>query len=122
MTEPSATVKEKLARATARRAAEMGVPGGAMPEPPAPQQQTLKQPTLPDTESASPNGSPAAGSGTAKYLLVDHYFGGSNGTFWTYDGTTWRGLAPPSRPMNRASRKSPSPPTRSTCRGTRMTG
>jgi len=91
MTEPSAAVKEKLARATARRAAEMGVPGGAMPEPPAPQQQTLKQPTLPETESASPNGSPAAGSGTAKYLLVDHYFGGSNGTFWTYDGTTWRG-------------------------------
>ena len=38
----------------------------------------------------SPDGSPAAGSGTAKYLLLDHFFGGANGTFWTFDGTTWR--------------------------------
>jgi hypothetical protein len=87
MTEPSQAVEQKLARATARRAAE----AAAAPVPPAPtpQQQTpAKQPTI--TDEASPNGSPSAGSGTAKYLLLDHFFGGANGTFWTYDGTTWR--------------------------------
>jgi hypothetical protein len=96
MTEPSTAVKEKLAQATARRAAEMGTARGAMPAPPAPQQQPLKQPTVLDT--GSPDGSPAAGNGTAKYVLLDHFFGGSNGTFWTYDGTTWRaaGTAEPS--------------------------
>ncbi|HEX5348463.1 MAG TPA: hypothetical protein VFW64_15385 [Pseudonocardiaceae bacterium] len=97
MTEPSTAVKEKLARATARRANEMAAAGGVMPAPPAPQQQPpLKQPTVLDT--MSPDGSPTAGSGTAKYVLLDHYFGGSNGTFWTFDGSTWRaaGTAEPS--------------------------
>lgn len=87
MTEPSQAVEQKLARATARRAAEAAAPPA--PPPPAPPQQTrVKQPTIADEES--PNGSPAAGNGTAKYLLLDHFFGGGNGTFWTYDGTTWR--------------------------------
>ena len=40
--------------------------------------------------AASPNGAPTAGSGTAKYLLLDHFFGGNTGTFWAYDGSTWR--------------------------------
>jgi hypothetical protein len=87
MTEPSQAVKDKLARATARRAAE--APAPPPPPAPAPQQQPVKQPTVVD-EIISPDGSPAAGSGTATYLLLDHYFGGSNGTFWTYDGSTWR--------------------------------
>ena len=93
MTEPSQAVEQKLARATARRAAEAAAPPAPpvpAPPPPAPQQQTrVKQPTIADEES--PNGSPGgAGSGTAKYLLLDHFFGGGTGTFWTYDGTTWR--------------------------------
>lgn len=87
MTEPSQAVKDKLARATARRAAEVSVPSA--PPPPALQQQLVKQPTIPG-EIMAPDGSPAAGSGTATYLLLDHFFGGSNGTFWTYDGSTWR--------------------------------
>lgn len=88
MTEPSQAVEQKLARATARRAAEAAAP--STPPPPAPRQQArVKQPTIADEET-SPDGSPAAGSGTAKYLLLDHFFGGASGTFWTYDGTTWR--------------------------------
>jgi hypothetical protein len=87
MTEPSQAVKDKLARATARRAAEASAP--SPPPPPALQQQPVKQPTVPG-ETMAPDGSPAAGSGTAKYLLLDHFFGGSYGTFWTYDGSTWR--------------------------------
>jgi hypothetical protein len=91
MTEPSQAVKDKLARATARRAAEALAPSPPpLLAPPAPVlQQPIKQPTVTD-EIMSPNGSPAAGSGTATYLLLDHYFGGSSGTFWTYDGSTWR--------------------------------
>jgi hypothetical protein len=87
MTEPSQAVKDKLARATARRAAE--APASSPPPAPALMQQPDKQPTVVD-EIVSPDGSPAAGSGTAKYLLLDHFFGGSSGTFWTYDGSTWR--------------------------------
>jgi hypothetical protein len=90
MTEPSQAVKDKLARATARRAAEAAAPSPPSPPPaPALLQQPVKQPTVAD-ELISPDGSPAAGNGTAKYLLLDHFFGGSNGTFWTYDGSTWR--------------------------------
>lgn len=40
--------------------------------------------------AASPDGPPAAGSGSAKYVLLDPYFGASSGTFWAFDGTTWR--------------------------------
>ena len=60
----------------------------ALPEAPAPQAPP-KRPALPTGDTA-PDGAPAAGNGTAKYLLLDHYVGGSSGTFWTYDGTTWR--------------------------------
>ncbi len=89
MTEPSTAVMEKLAQATARRAAEMGTAGASVPAPPAPRQQPMpKQPTVPG--AMSPDGSPAAGNGTAKYVLLDHFFGGSTGTFWTFDGATWR--------------------------------
>ena len=87
MTEPSQAVKDKLARATARRAAE--APASSPPPAPPLMRQPDKQPTVAD-EIMSPDGSPAAGSGTAKYLLLDHFFGGSSGTFWTYDGSTWR--------------------------------
>jgi hypothetical protein len=83
MTEPSTAVQDKLAQATSRRAAEQS---STMPAPPTPKQ--AKQATV--LSSSSPNGSPAAGNGTAKYLLLDHFVGGSTGTFWTYDGTTWR--------------------------------
>lgn len=83
MTEPSAAVQEKLAKATARRAAEYD-PG--RPTAPAPRPQ--KQATVAST--TSPDGSPSAGNGTATYLLLDHFFGGSSGTFWAFDGTTWR--------------------------------
>jgi hypothetical protein len=85
MAEPSQAVQEKLAQATARRATE----APAAPAPRPPQQPVVKQPTVPD-QTLSPDGSPAAGTGTAKYVLLDHYFGGSSGTFWTFDGTTWR--------------------------------
>lgn len=89
MSEPSAAVMDKLARATARRATEGrgSAAADATPNPPTPQL-PAKKPTLRD--AASPDGSPAAGNGTAKYLLLDHFFGGTNGTFWTFDGTTWR--------------------------------
>jgi hypothetical protein len=93
MTEPSTAVLHQLEQATARRAAEQRAT--AQPAPPAPL--VLKQPTLPDASTA-PGGAPAAGNGTAKYLLLDHYFGGSSGTLWTYDGSVWRaaGTAEPS--------------------------
>ncbi|SDO16966.1 hypothetical protein SAMN04515671_0020 [Nakamurella panacisegetis] len=84
MNEPSASVREKLAQATARRAS---APDGTQP-PPAPAVRSAKQPTI--MPAAAPDGSPSAGNGTATYLLLDHYFGGSSGTFWTFDGTTWR--------------------------------
>jgi hypothetical protein len=87
MTEPSQAVKEKLARATARRAAELTTTEAPAPAPRP--QPSVKQPTVTD-EMTSPDGSPAAGSGTAKYVLLDHFFGGASGTFWTFDGTTWR--------------------------------
>ena len=40
----------------------------------------------------APAGAPAAGSGTAKYLLVDHFISGSSGTLWAYDGRRWRAV------------------------------
>ena len=88
MTEPSQAVEQKLARATARRRQPRRPrrPAGA---PAARGSKRRKQPTMP-TDETEPDGSPAAGNGTAKYLLLDHYFGGANGTFWTFDGTTWR--------------------------------
>lgn len=88
MTDPSTAVIDKLARATARRAGNSRGGTVALPEAPAPQAPP-KRPALP-ADAAAPDGTPAAGNGTAKYLLLDHYFGGSSGTFWTFDGTTWR--------------------------------
>ena len=87
MTEPSSTVLDKLNEATARRAAEVAqTTGQGRPSAPAPRQP--KEPTL--AVAATPGGAPAAGSATATYLLVDHFFGGAYGTFWAYDGSTWR--------------------------------
>ncbi len=94
MNEPTPEVLYQLAQAAQRRAAEQQ---DATPEAPAPgTPKPAKQPTT--LTSNAPDGSPAAGNGTAKYLLADHFFGGSNGTLWTYDGTTWRaaGTAQPS--------------------------
>ena len=84
MTEPSAAVLEQLAQATERRAAEQQPVAPAAPQPRPP-----KEPTLPVAD-ATPDGAPAAGTATAKYMLVDHFFGGSTGTLWAYDGATWR--------------------------------
>lgn len=89
MTEPSSAVLDKLNQATAKRAAE-GRQDSTTTAAAPPQPRQPKQPTLRDTTPATPGGAPAAGNGTAKYLLLDHFFGGANGTFWTYDGATWR--------------------------------
>lgn len=86
MTEPSSAVVDKLNEATARRAAESRRTGAVAEAPPEPRRP--KEPTT--AVAAAPDGSPAAGNGTAKYLLLDHFFGGANGTLWTFDGTTWR--------------------------------
>lgn len=88
MSEPSTAVLDQLNKATAQRASEARSGNTPQSVPPAPRQ--IKQPTLRDTTAATPGGTPAAGNATAKYLLLDHYMGGANGTFWTYDGTTWR--------------------------------
>src|ERR1700730_6083003 len=77
--EPSMEVISKLQAATA---AMKKSSGSAQAAPPA-----CKGPTAADSSSA-PAGT--AGNATAKYLLVDHYFGGTSGTFWGYDGATWR--------------------------------
>jgi hypothetical protein len=92
MTEPSVDVQEKLAQAVAMRASEQT---DLMPSSPAPQMpKRAKEATViaeaAVTGAASPNGAPTAGSGTAKYLLLDHFFGGNTGTFWAYDGSSWR--------------------------------
>jgi hypothetical protein len=85
---PSAEVLAKLNEAMdARRAAAQAVP--SITPPPV---RFAKQPT---TVSTAAGLAPGAGNATAKYLLVDHYFGGSAGTFWAYDtGTSqWYGAA-----------------------------
>jgi hypothetical protein len=70
----------------ARRAAAPAAP--SITPPPV---RFAKQPTT--AASAAVGLAPSAGGATAKYLLVDHYFGGSTGTFWAYDtGTSqWYG-------------------------------
>jgi hypothetical protein len=78
--EPSMEVITKLRAATA--AMKKSPASAEAPPPP-----RLKEYTAPDSASDAPG---AAGNATAKYLLVDHFFGGSSGTFWGYDGTTWR--------------------------------
>jgi hypothetical protein len=77
--EPSTEVLTKLYAATT---AMMNTPATTAPEGP-----PVKEPTTAGASSA-PAGT--AGNATAKYLLIDHYFGGTSGTFWGYDGTTWR--------------------------------
>ena len=87
MNEPTPEVLSQLAQAAQRRATEQQ--GTTTPEAPPPgTPKPAKQPTT--QASNAPDGSPSAGNSTAKYLLTDHYFGGSNGTLWTYDGTSWR--------------------------------
>jgi len=83
MAEPSAAVIEKLNRATARRAAD--ATSEAVPAPPEPQPPSNPPSPTPPRPTAN-----RAGNATAKYVLLDHFFGGATGTFWTYDGTTWR--------------------------------
>lgn len=80
---PTAEVIAKLDTAMARRQG----PTGFSSAPPAPSPR--KQPTVMES---SPNGGAApSGGATAKYLLVDHFFGGATGSFWGYDGTNWYG-------------------------------
>ncbi|HEY4049825.1 MAG TPA: hypothetical protein VGM27_23435 [Acidobacteriaceae bacterium] len=78
--EPSAEVINKLQAATATINKQYES-AQALPAPP------LKEPTTANG-SLAPAGT--AGNAVAKYLLVDHYFGATSGTFWGYDGTTWR--------------------------------
>jgi hypothetical protein len=80
--EPSMEVITRLQAATAAKK-KSSAAAQAVPSPP------LKEPTAADS-SAAPG---TAGNAVAKYLLVDHYFGGTSGTFWGYDGTTWRGAS-----------------------------
>lgn len=87
--EPGADVLHKLEQATARRGGSQAArPGSAGPQGP-----PVRPPKQPTTNTGSPGGgSPgglAPGGTTATYLLVDHFFGGSAGTFWAYDGTQW---------------------------------
>jgi hypothetical protein len=80
--EPSPDVLHKLEQATARRGGAQGTrPGVAAP----PLVRPSKQPTV---VGGAPGGLPPGGA-TASYLLVDHFFGGSAGTFWAYDGSQW---------------------------------
>jgi hypothetical protein len=78
--EPSAEILTKLQAATTAMKKSSGSAEAPSPPP-------LKEPTAADSSLASPG---TAGNAVAKYLLVDHYFGGTSGTFWGYDGTTWR--------------------------------
>jgi len=78
--EPSAEVIAKLQAATAARQS-----AGAAQQPVA--APPLKEPTTAGSSAGIPG---TAGNGTAKYLLIDHYFGGAVGTFWGFDGTSWR--------------------------------
>lgn len=90
--EPSTEVMNKLHAAT-KAMKNQNFVAVAVPPPP------LKESSSGNHASASPGG--VAGNATAKYLLVDHYFGGSSGTFWGYDGSTWRG-ASESQPADEA--------------------
>jgi len=86
MTEaPSAEVLAKLKQAKEARAAASSTAPAVAP----PAVRMAKQPTM----LTAADQSPAAGNATAKYLLVDHYFGGTAGTFWAYDTTSnqWHG-------------------------------
>lgn len=83
--EPSAEVLSKLQQATAaHRGAQATRPVTAPPV------RVPKQPTI---IAGSATSQAPAGNATATYLLVDHYFGGSAGTFWGYDGTQWYGAS-----------------------------
>ena len=79
--EPNAEVLSKLAVASSQ--SNKGVKPSVAP--PAPAIHRQKQPTI--IEQAP------AGGATATYLLVDHYFGGSAGTFWAYNGSQWFGAS-----------------------------
>lgn len=81
--EPSPEVINKLQLAIANKK-KSSASAAVTPPPP------LKEPTLGGSGAATPG---TAGSAVAKYLLVDHYFGGTAGTFWGYDGTNWRGAS-----------------------------
>jgi hypothetical protein len=84
--EPNAEVLRKLEEATTkRRSSSERTP--AVDPPPLTQQ---KEATL---GGAAASSQAPSGNATAKYLLIDHYFGGSKGTFWAYDGTKWYGAS-----------------------------
>lgn len=80
--EPGPDVLQKLEQATAGRGGAQGTTPGVAAPPVRP----LKQPTV---VAGAPAGGLPPGGATASYLLVDHYFGGSAGTFWAYDGSQW---------------------------------
>jgi hypothetical protein len=82
--EPNAEVLSKLAVASNQR--NKGVKPAVTP----PAIQRPKQPTINEN---SPVSQAPAGSATATYLLVDHYFGASAGTFWAYSGSQWFGAS-----------------------------
>lgn len=86
MPEPSQEVLDKLEQATrARGGSSGGAPVTAPVEPP-----PVRRPKSLTVSDSAPAGVAPSGSATAKYVLLDHFFGGSNGTLWAYDGSSWR--------------------------------
>ena len=87
--EPSAEVMAKLDQATAARRSAAATEVPSPPEPLQKKEATVMSANGPTAEIVS-NAAPAgAGSGTATYLLVDHYIGGSAGTLWGFAGGEW---------------------------------
>jgi hypothetical protein len=89
-TAPSPEVMAKLEEASARRlSAATSTPTAPPPQRIAKEATVLEAAAATGTNGGAPSG--VAGCATAKYVLADHYFGGSSGTIWAFDGTTWRG-------------------------------
>ncbi len=96
--EPSMEVITKLRAATA--AMKKSPASAEAPPPP-----RLKESTAPDSSSDAPG---AAGNATAKYLLVDHFFGDPRGPSGDMMAPLGVPRARASRAMNKACRKWPS--------------
>ena len=80
-TEPSAEVRAQLAEATKARKGSAGQSPAVAPPPP----RDIA------ARAHAGNASAPSGSANAQYLLVDHFFGGSSGTFWAYASGAWHG-------------------------------
>lgn len=80
--EPSAEVRAQLKEATKVRKGT----SGESPPPVAP-----PQPRETTTRAHAGDAVAPTGSANAQYLIVDHFFGGSSGTFWAYASGAWHG-------------------------------